>query len=363
MFKYEDLGSLQIELTSRCQASCPMCPRNFHGGQENPYLIIDEWTLEDFKKIVNEEILHKMYHILFCGQYGDALLNPYLIDICQYITDVNPKIVLNIHTNGSLHKEEYWRRLCKSLPPKHILQVGIDGLEDTHSLYRIGTDFNKIINNIKAFINEGGTVTWDFLRFKHNEHQVDEAREYSKKIGCKSFAVKDTTRFVNGESFKVVDKQGNFLYNLEPASNNNVSYINPYIVENYREYVDQSELECMSYIFKRVYIDASKKVYPCGPHAMTINNALNYDDIADFIRQEAIKETQDIFTNIITKNDATKYSLKEIIDSPEWQWAWDQYVHGTKRCITCARNCGKFDKVSLTRFGDEDLERSPIKFD
>lgn len=363
MFKYEDLGSLQIELTSRCQASCPMCPRNFHGGQENPYLVIDEWTLDEFKRIVNKEVLSKMYHILFCGQYGDALLNPYLLDICQYITDTNPNIVLNIHTNGSLHKEDYWRRLYKVLPPKHILQVGIDGLEDTHHLYRIGTDFNKIIRNIKAFINEGGIVTWDFLRFKHNEHQVDAARQLSKQIGCKSFAVKDTTRFVNGEPFKVVDKNGSILYYLEPATNSNVSYINNFIVDNYREFVDKSELECMSFVFKRVYIDASKKVYPCGPHAMTINNAPSYTDIAESIRQEAIKETQDIFKNLITNNDASKFTLKEIIDSPEWQYTWNNYVHGTKRCITCARNCGKFDKVDLTRFGDEDLERSPISFD
>lgn len=360
MFKYEELGTLQIELTSRCQASCPMCPRNLYGGLENPYLILDEWTLEEFKQIVNEEVLNKMYHILFCGQYGDPLLNPYLIEICQYITDVNPNISLGIHTNGGVHKEDYWRRLARAMPPRHVVQVGIDGLGDTHSLYRIGTKFDKVIANIKAFISEGGTATWDYLRFKHNEHQVEEARKLSQEIGFTSFAVKDTSRFVNGEPWPVKDKEGNILYYLEPSTDSKVSFVNQYIIDNYQMFVNDAKIECMSFLMKRVYLDASKRVFPCGPHALTIDNAPHYNDIAEPLRQEGIRETQDIFKNLIRINDATKHSIQEIIDSPEWQWTWNQYAQGEKKCIVCSRNCGTFDEISLTRFADEDVERNRI---
>lgn len=362
MFKYSQLSALQIELTSRCQASCPMCPRNLYGGLENPNLVIDEWTLDEFKQFIPKELINRLYQILFCGQYGDALLNPYLHDICKYIVEVNPDVMINIHTNGSLHKEEYWRELATILPKMHNVHFGIDGFEDTHSLYRIGTDYNKVIRNMKAFIEAGGIVTWDFLRFKHNEHQVDAARALSKELGCKSFAIKDTSRFINGEPFKVVDKTGSILYYLEPPSDSNVAYINQHIVDNYQDFLNV-DLDCFADSFKRVYIDASKRVFPCGPHAMTINNAPSYTDIAEPLRQEAIKETQDIFKNIIIDYDCSKKTLEEIIDSAGWQYAWNQYVHGKERCITCVRNCGKFDSVTLTRFGDEDLERSPIKFD
>ena len=362
MFTFDQLSAVQIELTSRCQASCPMCPRNLYGGLENPNLVIDEWTLDDFKQIMNEEVLGKMLQVLFCGQYGDALLNPYLHDICRYIVESNPNTMINIHTNGSLHKEEYWRELARILPKFHTIHFGIDGFEDTHSLYRIGTDYNKVIRNMKAFIDAGGNATWDFLRFKHNEHQVDAARKFAEELGCKSFAVKDTTRFINGEPFKVVDKNGSILHYLEPASDANVSYINQYIVDNYKDFLNV-ELDCFALDMKRVYIDASKRVFPCGPHAMTVNDAPSYDDIAEPLRQIAIKETQDIYKNIIEINNASTHSLKEIINSSGWQYAWNQYVHGKERCITCVRNCGRFDNGSLTRFGDEDVERSPLRFD
>ena len=52
----------------------------------------------------------------------------------------------------------------------------IDGLEDTNHLYRVNTNFNKIMENAKAFINAGGIARWDFIAFAHNEHQIEEAK-------------------------------------------------------------------------------------------------------------------------------------------------------------------------------------------
>ena len=47
---------------------------------------------------------------------------------------------------------------------------GIDGLQDTNHLYRISTNFDKIIKNAKAFIDAGGFAKWHMLVFEHNEH-------------------------------------------------------------------------------------------------------------------------------------------------------------------------------------------------
>ena len=49
MFNFSDLKTIHIELTTNCQAKCPMCSRNIHSGIENPLLKIVGWTLEDFK--------------------------------------------------------------------------------------------------------------------------------------------------------------------------------------------------------------------------------------------------------------------------------------------------------------------------
>ena len=37
------------------------------------------------------------------------------------------------------------------------------------------------MENVNAFISAGGTAYWKFLIFKHNEHQVEEAKKLSEQ--------------------------------------------------------------------------------------------------------------------------------------------------------------------------------------
>ena len=74
-----------MELSTRCQAACPMCGRNNHGGLPNPNLLLDDMSLDLFKKIVNKDVLQQVGHYCFCGNYGDPMINNDLPDICEYI--------------------------------------------------------------------------------------------------------------------------------------------------------------------------------------------------------------------------------------------------------------------------------------
>jgi MoaA/NifB/PqqE/SkfB family radical SAM enzyme len=46
MFKFNELKTVHLEISTRCQASCPMCPRKYHGGVENPNLKLADWTYD-----------------------------------------------------------------------------------------------------------------------------------------------------------------------------------------------------------------------------------------------------------------------------------------------------------------------------
>ena len=48
--------------------------------------------------------------------------------------------------------------------------------------------------NAKTFLDSGGTGSWVFIVFHHNEHQVEEARELSKRWGFDEFIIKKTSR-------------------------------------------------------------------------------------------------------------------------------------------------------------------------
>ena len=51
---------------------------------------------------------------------------------------------------------------------------------------------------------------WLFIRFKHNEHQVEDARKLASEMGFFKFELKDTRRFVV-DKFPVLNKTISFL--------------------------------------------------------------------------------------------------------------------------------------------------------
>ena len=175
MFKFSELRQIHLEISNNCQASCPMCSRNIHGGLENPLIKISNWSLDQFKTSINNDVLLQIQGLYFCGNFGDPLLNNDLIDMIEYTVSVNPNIDIRIHTNGSLRSKDWWRKLALVMPKNHSVIFAIDGLSQTHSLYRIGTDYHQILRNATSFIQAGGIAEWAFIRFKHNEHEVDAA--------------------------------------------------------------------------------------------------------------------------------------------------------------------------------------------
>ena len=50
------------------------------------------------------------------------------------------------------------------------IEFALDGLEDTHSMYRQNTNWRTVIRNAETFISAGGYAIWKFIKFKHNQH-------------------------------------------------------------------------------------------------------------------------------------------------------------------------------------------------
>jgi MoaA/NifB/PqqE/SkfB family radical SAM enzyme len=357
MYKFNELKELHLEISNNCQASCPMCSRNVHGGQENPLLKIQNWTLEEFKTIVSKQVLDQLSGLYFCGNFGDPILNNSLIEMCQYVTDTSPKQNLRIHTNGSARSSKWWKDLAGALPPMHNVVFALDGLEDTQAIYRIGTDYHQILKNATEFINAGGTAEWCFITFKHNEHQVDEARRVAEELGFKKFTVKNSSRFILEPKYDVKDAQGNVLYFIEPPTSNKMTFIDKNAIDSYKKIVENSTIECYSEIKKEIYIDAYKNVFPCCWLAMIPYVHIESNDYASKIRFEIRKEYNSLVNSLggIDKLNAINYTIKDIIDSHEYQTVWNEYWND-KKLITCARTCGKMQGNNFSKPSDQFLE-------
>jgi MoaA/NifB/PqqE/SkfB family radical SAM enzyme len=249
MYNLKDIKSIHLEVTSKCQASCPMCARNIQGGIDNPFMTVTEITLEQFKEWFPVTLIQHLDRLFMCGNLGDPIIAKDTLKIFQYLTEVNPNISLGMNTNGSAKSWQFWKELARL--NVHV-RFGIDGLIDTHSLYRVGTNWLKIIDNAKHFIKAGGEATWDMLVFEHNKHQIDSCKELSEELGFKYFVSKNTARFKEG-SLNVIDKQGKTTHILYPTDRSRQIIIPE----------ESKVIKCKVAKEKSLYVSATGNLLPC----------------------------------------------------------------------------------------------------
>lgn len=349
MFKFNELKQIHLEISNNCQASCPMCTRNIHGGLSNPLLKTSNWTLDQYKKIISEEVLHQVGLLYFCGNYGDPLLNNDLIEMIRYSVSINQNIVIRIHTNGSLRSKLWWKELAEVLPKNHLVVFAIDGLADTHSIYRVGTSFDKILENAESFIKNNGHAEWAFLRFKHNEHQVDEAKKLAIQMGFKEFVMKDSSRWLLDTKFPVFDSNGNTEYFLEPSQYSTLKFIDIDIIKNYESILKQTKINCLARHLKEVYINAQGHVFPCCWIAMIPYQPMDREIAVHEIRQRILNQYYELVSTLGGADalNTAYHSLADIVNSKEYQTVWKFYWEENK-LITCARSCGVMPELFST---------------
>lgn len=200
MYLYNEIRTVHLEITERCNAACPMCARNINGGEENPQLNDAELSLGDVQTIFNTDFIKQLDRLYMCGNYGDPVAAKDTLEVFDYFRSNNDRINLSMHTNASLKKPEWWANLAKVIGRRGHVVFSIDGLEDTNHLYRQNTVWSKIMENAEAFISAGGRARWDYIVFAHNEHQVETAEALSKNMGFEQFKFKKSARFFSTAS-------------------------------------------------------------------------------------------------------------------------------------------------------------------
>jgi MoaA/NifB/PqqE/SkfB family radical SAM enzyme len=202
---WEDISQLHLEFSALCNAVCPCCRRYPVAGHEVLPSINNTqvWTLTQVKERLPANDIKHIKQYLINGNYGDFVTNHEAIDILEYLHQSSPNSFISISTNGSARNEAWWDNLARRCGKVEVYFC-IDGLEDTHNLYRRQTDWKTIIKNAQAFAKAGGDAVWTMTTFEHNEHQVEQCRQLSKDLGFTKFEVRYNTR----ETAMARDKNG-----------------------------------------------------------------------------------------------------------------------------------------------------------
>lgn len=331
MYNIDDIKKVHLEISSRCNASCPMCPRNFHGYPHNDGYPEHDMTLDEAKKIFAPDFIGQLDEIFINGNFGDAVMNPETVDIVQYFRSHNENLIISISTNAGARDRKFWEYLAQL---KIEIVFCIDGLADTHSLYRQNTLYTTVIKNAQTFIKAGGQAVWKMIDFDFNEHQRDEAKQLSKLLGFNSFQLIKSQR----KNTPVYDKNQNLTHTVGNPKYTEFSVLwkkrttDEVLLEGIVKHKTEKPISCKVKQQKSIYISSTGDVFPCcflGFSPKTYGHG-NY-------HQAANKQ----FSNMIQQNNALEYSLIECMqwfDSIVQTWNIPKFEHG--RLVICNDVCG-----------------------
>ena len=333
MIDYTDIKEVHLEISTLCNAVCPLCPRNFRGYPYNNGYPELNFTLENAHRVFTPAFLKQLKRIWINGNYGDAVMNPETVEIVRYFKENNQNLVIDLSTNGSARNADFWRMLAES-------DVGVvfclDGLEDTHHLYRQNTSWATIIKNAQTFIHAGGRATWKFVKFDHNIHQLESCKQLSEHLKFSNFQIVDHGRNIG----PVFDKNGNHTHVIGKYSGTTEFKVlfhkkqtDEVLLKDITDMrVAKKSVSCVTIKNSSIYIAANGDVSPCcwtGFYPQTYGSG------------EYLQAVNAQLKPLSAKNNALEHSLEECVqwfNKIKQKWDIDYYEKG--RLVVCDDNCG-----------------------
>lgn len=230
--------NLNLEITDYCNLKCPTCSRikdyrlqEKKSLDEFPFVNKSNVSLQKYKNWFPNKTLQKIKSINFCGAYGEPLLNKDFLDIVSYTHECNSDIKMMVSTNASLNTNSFWSDLGKLSKKTGLLIFGhLDSLQEKNSLYRVGSNSKKIINNLDICISNGGNCHLNLIPFKHNENEIKQMKKLSEIMGFSGFNIIKTNGFEYYSSYSYINQEKKIT--LYPPSNQESYKINHEITDN-----------------------------------------------------------------------------------------------------------------------------------
>lgn len=172
---------LTVDPTNFCQLRCPFCPTGSH-RDVRPNAVMDAPLFTELMRELGPYLMHVDFM-----NWGEPLLNPKVFSMAALARSYGAETAISTNLN----------HLGPGMAGEIIscgldrLVISIDGAsQETYAKYRVGGDFARVMENLKAVLKarkDAGAdhprVIWQFLVFRHNEHELEKARAMAKDMG------------------------------------------------------------------------------------------------------------------------------------------------------------------------------------
>lgn len=199
---------LTIDPSSICNLQCVFCPTGQRRGTRTQAIL----TRERFAGIM-KKLGPYLFHVDFCN-WGEPLLNRDLADMIALAKSYGPTVKVDSNLNAAMNEQDARALIGSGLDR---LTMSVDGASQaTYEIYRRGGNFATVIRNMELLVKAKKTsglpvphLHWQFLVFRHNEHEIETARAMSREIGVDSIGF--TAPFCSPDWVSTNDEYNNYL--------------------------------------------------------------------------------------------------------------------------------------------------------
>lgn len=179
---------VSIEPTTSCNLRCPQCPSGLRQFNRETGML----QAGLFEKVILQ--LKRHLHSLTFYFQGEPYLNPDFLNMVSFANAHNIYTITS--TNAHYLTDEQAKKTVLSKLDELIISV--DGTsQETYENYRVGGQFSKVIEGTNAIVEKKRVlksktphVVWQFIVFKHNQHQIAEVKALGKKVGVDEVRIK-----------------------------------------------------------------------------------------------------------------------------------------------------------------------------
>jgi MoaA/NifB/PqqE/SkfB family radical SAM enzyme len=341
-----EINTLQIELSSHCNARCPHCARITDTGELHPDLELSNLSIDALIKNLQLDQLVNLTTVILEGDKGDPVMHPKIDQLIDFFASAPSAPKISLITNGSIRTPKWWANLAKKKNKKLYVVFSIDGLEDTNHLYRVGIDFKRIIDNAQAFIDHGGNAFWKMIVFRHNEHQIDQASELSRDMGFLKFeTVPCRISEFQGLKEWPVKSNGQITHLLQHPLNPKFISVLHKPVESFK-IVSTGDIGriCPNLVEGLLYITHQSHIIPCC--------MMHFDTQLKYHGTDSLRVMADGFDNLSLTNNL----LEEILNSKFFNNNLTESLFNGKWHFNCARSCKSQIEENLKKVKHDNIK-------
>ncbi|MCB9245277.1 MAG: SPASM domain-containing protein [Flavobacteriales bacterium] len=194
--------SISIEPTTSCNLRCPHCPSGLRSFSRPTGMLNPEMN----KRII-DQLGTTLSYITYYFQ-GEPLLHPGFSEMVHYASSKK------IYTASSTNAHHLNRSTCDTLIDSGLskLIISIDGsTQESYSTYRIGGNLNKVIDGTRNLLEArrvkkaaNPVIVWQFIVFRHNEHEIGQIRQMAKELGVDSVQIKTAQLYDPDENLEML---------------------------------------------------------------------------------------------------------------------------------------------------------------